>query len=98
MLGASRTSFKTGHQGAAVSTETMLRLAHPLAYMVKENKWLPKRSIAFNFWGGKEFGNIGITEFMEARFIGNLMLNLLILTVVIHMWEWSFIQITMGMS
>jgi hypothetical protein len=65
MLGASRNSFRVDHQGALVSTDALLKLAHPLGNMLRTNKWLPKRSLTFSFWGGAEFGDIGRTEHME---------------------------------
>ncbi len=43
----------------------LLEFAHNLAMIMKRDHWHPKRTIRLVSWGGAEFGNIGMNEFLQ---------------------------------
>ena len=67
IVGASRNSFSIGEDGGIPGTAMLLEFAKNLQMIIKRDKWHPKRTIRLISWGGAEFGNIGMNEFLQVR-------------------------------
>ncbi len=65
IVGGSRTSFYSGDAGASVGTALLLEFAQELHNLVTRETWRPNRSIKLVSWGGVEFGNVGMVEYLQ---------------------------------
>ncbi|XP_059380819.1 transferrin receptor protein 1-like [Carassius carassius] len=64
VIGAQRDSMTLGYAKSAVGTSLLLELAKVFTELKKEG-YRPKRSIVFASWTAGDFGNVGVTEWLE---------------------------------
>ncbi|ROL42696.1 Transferrin receptor protein 1 [Anabarilius grahami] len=64
VIGAQRDSFSLGYAKSAVGTSLLLELARVFTELKKDG-FKPKRSIVFASWTAGDFGNVGVTEWLE---------------------------------
>ncbi|XP_073686974.1 transferrin receptor 1b [Garra rufa] len=64
VIGAQRDSLTTGYAKSTVGTTLLLELARVFTELKKDG-FRPKRSIVFASWTAGDFGNIGVTEWLE---------------------------------
>ncbi|XP_043082455.1 transferrin receptor 1b [Puntigrus tetrazona] len=64
MIGAQRDSLSLGYAKATVGTTLLLELARVFAELKKDG-FKPKRSVVFASWTAGDFGNVGVTEWLE---------------------------------
>ncbi|XP_056594849.1 transferrin receptor 1b isoform X2 [Triplophysa dalaica] len=65
VIGANRDSMSSGFAKSAVGTALLMELARAFSEMVKVGDFRPKRSIVFASWSAGDFGNVGLTEWLE---------------------------------
>ena len=65
IIGANRNSFTRGQHGAVIGTSMLLEFTRNLAYLIYREKWRPKRTLMLCSWGGGDYGNIGMVEFLQ---------------------------------
>lgn len=64
VIGAQRDSLSSGYAKSTVGTVLLLELARVFTELKKEG-FRPKRSIVFASWTAGDFGNVGVTEWLE---------------------------------
>ncbi|XP_052398483.1 transferrin receptor protein 1 [Carassius gibelio] len=64
VIGAQRDSLSLGYAKSTVGTTLLLELAKVFTELKKEG-FRPKRSIVFASWTAGDFGNVGVTEWLE---------------------------------
>ncbi|XP_050953952.1 transferrin receptor 1b isoform X1 [Labeo rohita] len=64
VIGAQRDSLTNGYAKSAVGTTLLMELARVFTELKKDG-FKPKRSIVFASWTAGDFGNIGVTEWLE---------------------------------
>ncbi|KAI7792605.1 transferrin receptor 1b isoform X2 [Triplophysa rosa] len=64
VIGAQRDSMTSGFAKSAVGTALLVELARAFSEMVKGG-FRPRRSIVFASWSAGDFGNVGLTEWLE---------------------------------
>ncbi|XP_059390889.1 transferrin receptor protein 1-like [Carassius carassius] len=64
VIGAQRDSLSLGYAKSTVGTTLLLELARVFTELKKEG-FRPKRSIVFASWTAGDFGNVGVTEWLE---------------------------------
>ncbi|XP_016134386.1 transferrin receptor 1b isoform X2 [Sinocyclocheilus grahami] len=64
VIGAQRDSLSLGYAKSTVGTTLLLELASAFTELKKDG-FRPKRSIVFASWTAGDFGNIGVTEWLE---------------------------------
>ncbi|XP_048030121.1 transferrin receptor 1b isoform X2 [Megalobrama amblycephala] len=64
VIGAQRDSLSWGYAKSAVGTSLLLELARVFTELKKDG-FKPKRSIVFASWTAGDFGNVGVTEWLE---------------------------------
>ncbi|XP_026148445.1 transferrin receptor 1b isoform X2 [Mastacembelus armatus] len=65
VLGAQRDAWGKGYSRAAVGTSVLIELAKAVREMVEKNGFRPRRSLVFASWSAGEYGNVGVTEWLE---------------------------------
>ncbi|XP_046369194.2 aminopeptidase NAALADL1-like [Haliotis rufescens] len=66
IVGAPRSSFPGSSTDALVSTALLRQIAWSLQYK-KTDQWKPRRGIKLISWGGSEFSNAGMREYIKAN-------------------------------
>ncbi|XP_046568867.1 glutamate carboxypeptidase 2-like [Haliotis rubra] len=66
IVGAPRSSFPGSSTDALVSTTMLRQIAWSLQYK-KTDQWKPRRGIKLISWGGAEFSNAGMREYIKAN-------------------------------
>ncbi|KAM9001725.1 transferrin receptor protein 2 isoform X1 [Sarcophilus harrisii] len=64
VIGAQRDAWGPGAAKSAVGTAILLELVRIFSTMVR-NGFQPRRSLLFVSWDGGDFGNVGVTEWLE---------------------------------
>ncbi|XP_073720037.1 transferrin receptor 1b isoform X1 [Misgurnus anguillicaudatus] len=64
VIGAQRDSMSSGYAKSSVGTGLLLELARVFSEM-KKGGFRPKRSIVFASWTAGDYGNVGLTEWLE---------------------------------
>ncbi|XDV47623.1 hypothetical protein PO909_017204, partial [Leuciscus waleckii] len=64
VIGAQRDSLSLGYAKSTVGTTLLMELARVFTEMKKDG-FKPKRSIVFASWTAGDFGNVGVTEWLE---------------------------------
>uniref|UniRef100_A0A9J8B2K2 Transferrin receptor 1b n=1 Tax=Cyprinus carpio carpio TaxID=630221 RepID=A0A9J8B2K2_CYPCA len=64
VIGAQRDSLSLGYAKSTVGTTLLLELARVFTEL-KKSGFRPKRSIVFASWTAGDFGNVGVTEWLE---------------------------------
>uniref|UniRef100_A0A8C2BZN8 Transferrin receptor 1b n=1 Tax=Cyprinus carpio TaxID=7962 RepID=A0A8C2BZN8_CYPCA len=64
VIGAQRDSMTLGYAKSAVGTSLLLELARVFTELKKDG-FRPKRSVVFASWTAGDFGNVGVTEWLE---------------------------------
>ncbi|XP_051970674.1 transferrin receptor protein 1-like [Xyrauchen texanus] len=64
VIGAQRDSLSSGYAKSAVGTTLLTELARIFTEMKKDG-FKPRRSIVFASWSAGDFGNVGVTEWLE---------------------------------
>ncbi|XP_051538082.1 transferrin receptor protein 1-like [Myxocyprinus asiaticus] len=64
VIGAQRDSLSSGYAKSAVGTTLLMELARVFMEMMKDG-FKPRRSIVFASWSAGDFGNVGVTEWLE---------------------------------
>ncbi|KAA0704624.1 Transferrin receptor protein 1 [Triplophysa tibetana] len=64
VIGANRDSMSSGFAKSGVGTALLVDLARAFTEMVKGG-FRPRRSIVFASWSAGDFGNVGLTEWLE---------------------------------
>uniref|UniRef100_A0A673MID7 Transferrin receptor protein 1-like n=1 Tax=Sinocyclocheilus rhinocerous TaxID=307959 RepID=A0A673MID7_9TELE len=64
VIGAQRDSLTSGYAKSTVGTALLLELARVFTEL-KKGSFRPKRSVVFASWTAGDFGNIGVTEWLE---------------------------------
>ncbi|XP_056155544.1 transferrin receptor 1b [Lampris incognitus] len=65
VLGAQRDAWGPGYARAAVGTTILMELAKAVHEMVENDGFRPKRSLVFASLSAGEYGNVGLTEWLE---------------------------------
>ncbi|XP_062384430.1 transferrin receptor 1a [Sardina pilchardus] len=66
VIGAQRDAWGPGFAKSTVGTALLVELAKTISYMVREGRFVPRRSFVFASWTAGEYGNIGATEWLES--------------------------------
>lgn len=64
VIGAQRDSLSSGYAKSTVGTTLLLELARVFTELKKDG-FRPKRSVVFASWTAGDFGNVGLTEWLE---------------------------------
>ncbi|XP_077101010.1 transferrin receptor 1b [Siphateles boraxobius] len=64
VIGAQRDSLSSGYDKSTVGTTLLMELARVFTELKKDG-FKPKRSIVFASWTAGDFGNVGVTEWLE---------------------------------
>ncbi|XP_051543276.1 transferrin receptor protein 1-like [Myxocyprinus asiaticus] len=64
VIGAQRDSLSSGYAKSLVGTTLLMELARVFTEMKKDG-FKPRRSIVFASWSAGDFGNVGVTEWLE---------------------------------
>ncbi|XP_058621679.1 transferrin receptor 1b [Onychostoma macrolepis] len=64
VIGAQRDSLTSGYAKSTVGTTLLLELARVFTELKKDG-FRPKRSVVFASWTAGDFGNVGVTEWLE---------------------------------
>uniref|UniRef100_A0A672T0W3 Transferrin receptor protein 1-like n=2 Tax=Sinocyclocheilus grahami TaxID=75366 RepID=A0A672T0W3_SINGR len=64
VIGAQRDSLTSGYAKSTVGTALLLELARVFTEL-KKGSFRPKRSVVFASWTAGDFGNVGVTEWLE---------------------------------
>ncbi|KAI1882749.1 hypothetical protein AGOR_G00238140 [Albula goreensis] len=65
VIGAQRDAWGVGFAKSTVGTSLLVELARVMSEMVKNEKFIPRRSIIFASWSAGEYGSVGATEWLE---------------------------------
>ncbi|KAL2097920.1 hypothetical protein ACEWY4_007127 [Coilia grayii] len=65
VIGAQRDAWGPGFAKSTVGTTLLVELAKAISNMVREGRFMPRRSLVFASWTAGEYGSIGATEWLE---------------------------------
>ncbi|XP_031415391.1 transferrin receptor 1a isoform X2 [Clupea harengus] len=65
VIGAQRDAWGPGFAKSTVGTALLVELAKAISEMIREGRFMPRRSLVFASWTAGEYGNIGATEWLE---------------------------------
>ncbi|MBN3298508.1 TFR1 protein, partial [Amia calva] len=74
VIGAQRDSWGPGFAKSTVGTTLLMELARAITEM-KNDGYMPRRSLVFASWSAGDFGSVGATEWQEAGFMSMLHLK-----------------------
>ncbi|KAG5285607.1 hypothetical protein AALO_G00005320 [Alosa alosa] len=65
VIGAQRDAWGPGFAKSTVGTALLVELAKATSNMVREGRFMPRRSLVFASWSAGEYGSVGATEWLE---------------------------------
>ncbi|XP_063074931.1 transferrin receptor 1a [Engraulis encrasicolus] len=65
VIGAQRDAWGPGFAKSTVGTTLLVELARSISNMVREGRFMPRRSVVFASWSAGEYGSVGATEWLE---------------------------------
>lgn len=67
IVGASRSALPGQPQDVVASSSLLIQLANSFHHVHAHHKWRPRRGVKLISWGGSEFSNIGLIQYLNSH-------------------------------